>query len=252
MFSSFLLTLREGLEAALLLGIVFAVLQNTGVPGMRRSVWLGVAGAVLASLVAGGALFTTGAELEGTSEEAFEAGTMLAAAAVLTWVVFWMRRYGARLVARLKGDTAAAAATGGLALASLGFLIVAREGFETALFLFATQETADPIAALAGGALGLATAVGIGYAAYRGSTHLRIGSVFAVLNVLLLGLAAYMVAGGVAELAELVGGEAAETAGPIAGVAYAVLALLFFFRAGRRSTRGPERTAQADRREQAA
>ena len=128
MLSSLLITLREGLEAALLVGIVLALLVRTNAGERTRSVWAGVATAVGLSLVAGAALFATGAELEGAAEEVFEAVAMLAAAAILTWMIFWMKRQARTLATDMDGRVRGALAVGGAGLFWLGFVIVVREG----------------------------------------------------------------------------------------------------------------------------
>ena len=234
MLSSLLITLREGLEAALLIGLLLAVVARTGDGRGSRWVWLGVAAAAAASVAAGAVLFATGASLEGTAEAAFEAGTMLAAAAVLGWMIIWMSRHAAALRDSVDGRVAAAAGSAA-ALFWLAFVLVAREGLETALFLFAAIGEERDAAALVGGLAGLAVAAGLGYAVYRGGSRLNIRAFFTVLNVLLLGFGAYLVWGGLGELGEIAGGELGEMAGPIGAALYAGSLLWLLFR-GRRST----------------
>lgn len=219
MLSSLLITLREGLEAALLVGLVLVVLKRSGAGGARW-VWLGVVAAAGVSLAAGGALFVAGADFKGVAEAVFEAGAMLAAAAVLAWMIVWMARRAQSLRATV-GGRAAAAAGSAAALFWLAFLLVVREGLETALFLFAAVGGHRSPAAAAGALLGLALAASLGYAVYLGSSRLDIGTVFAVLNVLLLGFGAYLVWRGLGELGELAGGGAGELAGPIGAGLYA-------------------------------
>jgi high-affinity iron transporter len=240
MLPSLLITLREGLEAALLLGLLFAVLSRAGDTQGRRWVWLGVAAAVAASLAAGAALFATGAELEGAAEAAFEAGAMLAAAAVLAGMIVWMGRRAHALRGELGGKVAAAAGSAA-ALFWLGFVLVMREGLETGLFLFAAIGQDRSLAALAGGLAGLAVAAGLGYAVYRGGSRLNVRAFFTVLNVILLGFGTYLVLRGVGELGELTaGGEAGELAGPLAAGLYAGLMIwvLLRERRGARSAGG--------------
>jgi len=238
MLSSLLITLREGLEAALLVGLVLVVVKRTG-DGGARWVWLGVAAAAGVSLAAGGALFAAGAELEGAAEAAFESGAMLAAALVLAWMIVWMSRRAQSLRATV-GGRVAAADRGAAALFWLAFLLVVREGLETALFLFAALGGQRSLGATAGALLGLALAAGLGYAVYRGSSRLDIGTFFAVLNVLLLGFGAYLVWRGLGELGELLGGgEAGELAGPIGAGLYAGVLLWIYLRERGRGRRRP-------------
>jgi high-affinity iron transporter len=231
--SSLLITLREGLEAALLVGIVLALLVRTGAGDRARAVWAGVAAAAGVSLVAGAALFLTGAELEGTGEEVFEAVAMLAAAAILTWMIFWMRRQAQTLRTAMDGRVRGALAVGGAGLFWLGFVIVVREGLETALFLFAAVGDEGGPAEIVGALAGLAVAAALGLAAYRGGLRLDLGKLFSVLNVILLAFAGYLLWGAVSELGELIGGEAAEVAGPLVAIGYTGTMIWLFLRGGR-------------------
>lgn len=232
MLSSLLITLREGLEAALLIGLLFSVVSRTGVPSAGRRIWLGIAAATLVSLAAGAALFATGASLEGSAEELFEAGAMLLAAGVLAWVILWMGTNGRSFADDLGGRVATAA--GSAALFWLAFLLVVREGLEMALFLFAAIGGDGDAVALAGALTGLLAAAGVGYLVYRGGARLNLRTLFRVLNALLLAFGVYLVWRGAGELGELLaGGEAGELAGPVAAVAYGVV-LGVSLRRGRR------------------
>ena len=245
MLSSLLITLREGLEAALLVGIVLALLVRTGAGERVRLVWAGVSAAVAVSLVAGTVLFATGAELEGTAEVVFEAVAMLAAAAILTWMIFWMRRQARTLTADMDGRVRSALAGGGPGLFWLGFVIVVREGLETALLLFAAVGGGGGITELAGALAGLAIALALGLALYRGGLRLDLRKVFAVLNVALLAFAGYLLWGAVGELGELIGGEAAEIAGPLVAMAYVTTMIWLYLRGGQNGRRSAEKTEPA-------
>jgi high-affinity iron transporter len=233
LLSSLLITLREGLEAALLVGLLLAMVARARSAHGARSIWLGVAAAAAVSAVAGAALFATGASLEGTAEVVYEAATMLGAAAVLGWMVLWMSRKAPGLSDDVGGRVAAAAGSA-TALFWIAFVIVVREGLETALFLFAAVGRDGSAAAVAGGLAGLAIAAALGYGVYRGGARLNLRAFFTVLNVLLLGFGAYLVWRGVEEIGELAGGELGEVAAPIAAVAYAAALLWLLLR--RRST----------------
>jgi high-affinity iron transporter len=234
MLSALLITLREGLEAALLIGLLLAVTTRSGDPRARRLILLGASAAVAVSVLGGAVLFATGAELDGAAEAAFEGSTMVAAALVLAWMVLWMGRR-AHLLRTELGDRVAAGAGGGLFW--LGFLVVVREGLETALFLFAAVGHAGSAAAVLGGVTGLAVAAALGYAAYRGGTRLNLRLIFSVLNVFLLGFGTYLTWRGVSELAELgAGGEAGDLAGPVAAGLYAGFVIWLLVR-GRRAAR---------------
>jgi len=203
MVAAFLITLREGLEAALIVGIVLSVLRRLGRPGRRRTVWLGVAAAVAVSIAAGVLLNALGVAFEGRGEEIFEGIAMLVAAGVLTWMIFWMRRQGSGMRAELEsGVTQAVTEDRGWALFSLAFIAVVREGIETALFLTAAAFSAAPGQTLLGGALGLAASAGLGWALFSAGRQLNVRAFFRFTSGLLLLFAAGLVAYGAHELQE--------------------------------------------------
>lgn len=199
-----MLTLREGFEATLLVAIVLAYLAKIGRGGEARKVWYGVAAAVLLSLAVAVALFAVDAELEGVSEAVFEGAAMWLAVVFLTYMILWMGRQARSVSRGIREDLDRALKTGGvLALASLSFVMVFREGLETALFMFGVTQVASPAAVAAGGALGLAAAVGLGFAVYAGGRRIDLGKFFKVTGVLLLVVAAGLLAHGVAEFEEV-------------------------------------------------
>lgn len=204
MLFSFLVTLREGFEIALVIAIVLGYLARTGNRHHFRDIWIGTAAAAVVTLVVGGVLQFTTAELSGAAREAFEGFTMLAAVAVLTWMVFWMRRQAATLGAELRSHVAVALERGSvLALAGLAFSAVIREGIETMLFLFAGSTAARTDSAVffwLGGVAGFAVAAVLGYGVYRGSYRLPIRGFFRVTGVFVLILAAGLLSNGIAEL----------------------------------------------------
>ncbi len=234
MLSAFVITLREGFEAALLVGLLLAVATRLSAPGARRAIWFGVLAAAVTSAAAGALLFFTGAELEGAAEAAFEGGAMLAAALVLAWMMLWMARH-AHVLQTEVGERVAAAGSAA-ALFWLGFLVVVREGLETALLLFAAAGASRGPGTVAAGLAGLGLAAALGYAAYRGGSRLNVRTFFTVMNVLLLAVGTYLVWAGVGELGELAGGEAGELAGPLAAIAYAAAVGWLLF--GRARTAG--------------
>jgi high-affinity iron transporter len=203
MLASFLLSLREGLEAALIIGIVLAALRKTNRSGLIPVVWQGVAAAVAASLVAGLLINWLGAEFEGRAEEIFEGVAMLAAAALLTWMIFWMRRQAVNQKKNLEtGVSQAAQQSNRRALFGLSFLAVGREGLELALFLTATKLTSGGIQTLMGALLGLITAALLGWILFTSSKRLQLKQFFLVTNILLILFAAGLVAHGVHEFNE--------------------------------------------------
>ena len=211
-FTSGLLTgLREGVEAALIVSIICAYLARTGNLGHLRRVGLGVAAAVVASAALGLVIFVTLGELRSPWEQVFEGTTMLLAAAVVTAMLFWMRRQASSVAGQLQRALERVLSTGGAwSLALLAFTAVIREGLETALFLVgqATAATtsaggAGAASVLAGAAVGLAISVGLGYAFYRGSRRLNFGRFFRWTGVLLVFIAAGLLSSAVHEFVEI-------------------------------------------------
>ncbi len=203
MAAAALISLREGLEAALIVGIVLVYLRKIGYPEGRRSVWLGAFAAVLASLGLAAVIQLVGMELEGKAEEIFEGATMFLAVGVLTWMIFWMR-YQARLIkSSLERNVQVAIETGtkwGLML--VAFIAVFREGVELALFLSAAAFASDGQGTLIGAGLGLAGAMLIGYLIYASTAQLNVRHFFNITSVLLLLFAAGLLAHGIHEFQE--------------------------------------------------
>lgn len=203
MVASFLLSLREGLEAALIIGIVLGVLTKFHRPGLKKKVWYGVAAAILMSLLSGGLLNLLGVQFEGRGEAIFEGVVLLLAAALLTWMVFWMQRSAETLKSDLEQKTRKVAdQQDNRALFSLAFLAVFREGIELALFLMAVQQTANPFSVLTGALIGLMAAVLLGWGLFSSTRRLNLQTFFRVTNLILILFAAGMVAYGVHELNE--------------------------------------------------
>jgi len=203
MVAALLITLREGLEAALIVGIVLGVLRKLGHADRGRLVWIGVAAAVGASILAALALNAVGVAFTGRGEAIFEGVAMLVAAGVLTWMIFWMQRQGRDVRAELETDVRRAAARSGMwGLFSLSFVAVLREGIETVLFLTAAAFGASALETLAGGALGLTLAVALGWLMFAAGRRLNISAFFQVTSVLLILFAAGLFAHGVHELQE--------------------------------------------------
>ncbi len=203
MIAPLLVTLREGLEAALIIGVVLAYLARTGNARHAAQVWAGTGLALLVGLLLGVGIFATVGELEGAAEQSFEGSAMLLAVAVLTYMVVWMRRQSASINAGLHQKVRSALQTGSrLALALMAFFVVVREAVETCLFFFASTRSSSPIESLAGGTLGLALAAALGYSIYRGSHRLNLRIFFDVTGVLLVFFAAGMLAHGIHEYQE--------------------------------------------------
>lgn len=203
MIQSFLITLREGLEAALIVSIILAYLARTRNQGRFGSVWLGVGGAILFSLAVGAIIFALVGELSGKAEEIFEGLAMFTAVAVLSYMVIWMKRQAVNIRTHLEAQVQSALAkSSALALTLLSFVVVGREGLETALFMFSAVRTSTPLQSTAGGLLGLAISVALGYMLYRGSYRLNLRLFFNVTGVLLIFFAAGLLARGIHEFQE--------------------------------------------------
>jgi high-affinity iron transporter len=211
LFANYLIGLREGLEAALVVGILIAYVVKTGNRDKLPMIWAGTAVAVVLSLAFGGILTATSNSLSEEAEHAFAGVMSILAVGLVTWMVFWMRRTARELRGDLHGRLETALTTGGVALAIVALVAVLREGLETALFLWAaTSATEGTAAALGGALLGIATAVVIGWAIYRGALRLNIATFFTWTGALLIVVAAGVLAYGVRDLQEagwLPGGE---------------------------------------------
>jgi high-affinity iron transporter len=197
--AAFLLVLREGFEATLLVAIILSYLAKTGRTESSRSVWYGVAAAAALSVVSGAVMFLTASSLSGNASEIFKGATMWFAVGVLTYLILWMRRQARTVASDIRHGVDEAVGKGGsLALATLAFVMVFREGLESALFMFSITQTSSPLQVGLGGIAGLAGAVGLGYAVYVGGRHLNLGVFFKVTGLLLLVVAAGLLAHGMA------------------------------------------------------
>lgn len=204
MGSGFLIMLREGLEAALIVAIVLAYLRRLDRREDFRSVWLGTGAAVGISLIAGVIVFSALGELEGTAEAVTEGIVAFLAVGVLTWMIFWMARQARYIKGNLQDKVDTAVAQGStFALAGIAFIAVLREGLESALFLLGTGVGSESNAAqLMGGLLGVAAAAGIGYLVYRGSRRVNLRLFFRVTGIVIVLFAAGLMAKGVHEFQE--------------------------------------------------
>jgi len=234
---AFVIVLREAFEACLVLGIVFAFLNKTGQRARHgRAVWQGTAWAVALSIALGALLFATIGELGGTSEQVYEGAAMLIAAGVVTWMVFWMRTQARTIGGALRAQVGDAVAHGGgLALATVAFVAVAREGLETALFLFVSVGDNGVAQTVIGGALGLLTAIALGVGLYRGSLRLDLRRFFLITGLLVIAFAAYLLVGALHEFGEAGAGEAFEIAGPAVAAVFAVVCGWLYVRGSRPS-----------------
>lgn len=205
MVANFLIGLREGLEASLVVSILVAYLVRTGRRDRLPFVWAGVAVAVSLSVAFGAVLTYTQTTLLRTDEarEVFGGVLSLLAVGFVTWMIFWMRKASRGIGRELQGKLDAAVAMGSLAVVVMAFLAVAREGLETALFMFtAVQAAGSTVGPLVGFVLGIGTAVVLGWLLYRKAVTINLGTFFKVTGVLLIFVAAGVLAYGVHDLQE--------------------------------------------------
>ncbi len=216
MGAAFLITLREGLEIALVLAIIVAYLDQRHEPGLRRPVWTGALTALAVCVAAGVAFHLVVGEFEGATEQAIEGVLALTAAGVLTWMIFWMRDHAREIKGELHHRIDAALATNPATLAVIAFVAVAREGFETALFLLgADTGSASGTQVVTGGLLGLGVAAVVGVLVHRGSHRIDLRRFFTWTGALLVLFAAGLFAKGVHEFRELFGIEWSVIAAPV-------------------------------------
>lgn len=204
MLTTFVIGLREGLEAALIVGIIAAFLIRGGHRNALRPMWWGVFAAV--ALSAGGAvlLHIANRSLTLRSREIFEGVLTLLAVVGVTYMIVWMRRHARQLKTELESRAGDALRMGSIgAIVAMAFIAVIREGLETAIFLLATIQGANNPALLGlGAALGIVLAIGIGYGIYKGGVHLDLRKFFRITGVLLIIVAAGLTAKAVHEFAE--------------------------------------------------
>ena len=196
MLATFVIGLREGLEAALIVGIVAAFLRQSGRSDALRLVWIGVGATVAFSAGVAILLQVWHGSLPHAQQEALEAIIGFAAVGMVTYMILWMRSHARGLRRDIEDATSTALAQGSaLALVAMAVLAVLREGLETAVFLLAAfQASEEPLLAGVGAVLGVIVAVGMGYGIYRGGVRLNLGRFFRVTGVVLVFVAAGLVA----------------------------------------------------------
>ncbi len=202
--ASFVIALREGIEAALIMGIILAYLKKIQQTRYNKHVYIGLSLAIVASIIVALGFELLAGGFTGVNEEVFEGLASLTAVVVLTYMIFWMDRNSRRIKGELQEKIDLAITQKQLyGLVSLAFFAVFREGLETVLFLvgirFATESTQETII---GGLLGLLVATILGYLVIRGSIELSLRKFFRITGVILLIFAAGLFAYGVHELIE--------------------------------------------------
>ena len=193
MFVAYLIMLREGIEAALIVGIVAAYLKQTGRSRFMPAVWMGVAAAAALCLALGIAMNAAEAEFPQKQQEFFEGAVALVAVGVLTSMVFWMKRAAKSIKAELHDSVEAAlsrSSGGGMGLVLMAFFAVGREGLESVFFLLATFQQDLGWGPPAGALLGVLTAVGFGAAVTYGGYKMNLRRFFSWTSALIVFVAA--------------------------------------------------------------
>jgi high-affinity iron transporter len=196
MIPTFVIALREGVEASLIVGIIAAFLVKEGRRDAIRQMWAGVAVAVALCMAVAVVLRVVGRELPESGQASLETTIGLVAVAAVSYMIVWMRRNSRGIKAALEGSAASALASGSTgALVAMAFLAVLREGFETSAFLLAAfQDTADTTAAGFGAVIGLAAAIAIGVGLYRGGVRINLSRFFRITGLVLVFVAAGLLA----------------------------------------------------------
>ena len=211
MLPSYLLSLREGLEAALIIGIVLSALQKIRRTDLAPMLWYGTFAAVGVSILTAIMLTIFGLSLEGSAEQIYEGITMFIAAGLLTWMIFWMGKQARTLKSELEADVnKAAASTNKRALFWMAFIAVVREGVELAFFITAAffagsneNVGANTIQTLAGVVLGLGTSILLGWSLFATTVRLDLRRFFQVTGFILILFAGGLVAHGIHEFNEV-------------------------------------------------
>lgn len=205
MLGNYLIGLREGLEAALVVSILLVYLQKTNRTSLRKYVSYGVGLAVLASILVAVGLESISSELSETIEPIFAGTVSFVAVVFVTWMIFWMKKSARTISSDLRSRLDQAAVAGGqIAVAMMAFVAVIREGAETAIFYWAAaQATGSVSASLLGLTLGLGTAVGLGWAIYESATSVNLPKFFRVTGILLVFVAAGVLSYGIHEFQEV-------------------------------------------------
>ncbi|GAA3370865.1 FTR1 family protein [Streptomyces sannanensis] len=204
MFGNYLIGLREGLEASLVVCILIAYLVKMDRRDALRPIWAGIGVAAGISLAFGAALEFGSHELSFEAQELIGGSLSIVAVGLVTWMVFWMRRTARHLKRELHGKLDQALQMGTAALVATAFMAVAREGLETALFVWASVRASSDgtQGPLIGVLLGIATAIVLGWLFYRGAVKINLAKFFTWTGGMLVIVAAGVLAYGVHDLQE--------------------------------------------------
>ena len=216
MGAAFLIVLREGLEISLVLAIIGAYLVKVGRTEFLRPMWLGAAAAAVLCVIFGLIFNATVGDFTGKAEQAIEGSLAIVAAIVLTAMIFWMRKHARGMSGELHGKIDSALDKSAGALAFVSFVAVAREGFETVLFLLSAETgSSSGSSVVIGGLIGLAVAAVLGYLFFTGSYKIDLRKFFSITGCLLILFAAGLFAKAFHEFRELLEIEASFIAKPV-------------------------------------
>src|ERR1700749_4815653 len=195
MLPTFVIGLREGLEAALIVGIIAAFLGQQGRKDALRQVWIGTGIAVAICIAVAVLLQVISSDLPQRQQEGLETVVGALAVCMVTYMIMFMRRHARNLKGELVGAAASALASGSSrALVGMAFLAVLREGFETVVFLLATfHASGDATASWVGALLGILLAVALGYGIYKGGVRINLSRFFRITGIVLVVIAAGLV-----------------------------------------------------------
>ena len=205
MLSNYLIGLREGIEAALVVSILLTYLVRTNRHSLIRFVWYGVGSALVVSILIAVGLETISSDLSETLEPIFAGFVSFIAVGFVTWMIFWMKRSAKTISSDLRNQLDNAAVSGGaVAVAVMAFVAVLREGAETAIFFWAAAHaTGNRVASVVGLVLGLGTAVIVGWIFYRSTSTINLSKFFKVTSILLVFVAAGVLSYGIHEFQEV-------------------------------------------------
>lgn len=203
MFASFLIGLREGLEAGLIIGILVAYLNKLGRRDVLPRLWLGIGAAITISLATGAILTWGPYGLSFQGQEILGGLLSILAVALVTWMIFWMGAHARDLKHDLQSKLDAAIAGAGMGIVLIGFVSVGREGVETALFIWANvKSSGNALGSTLGAVLGILVSVVLAYLLYRGLIRINLSKFFTWTGLFLILVAAGVLSYGIGDLQE--------------------------------------------------